>query len=81
MIDASFFTKLEPTQHCVAFTYAAMALASTCRIALENDTSSIRDIDKAAAVATTLEVMEALMSVVIDGAEQMEKTLKAGAKV
>lgn len=68
---------MNPVEHCVAFTYAVQSMATTCRIALENDTSGIAEGFKSACVAHTLEVVEAMLSVVLDGAERMEKKLEA----
>lgn len=79
MIDARVFEDVNPVEHCVAFTYAVQSMAFTCRVALENDTSGIEEGLKAASVAHTLEVMEAMLSVVLDGAERMEKKLEAKA--
>ena len=77
MITAAMFEHLDPKQHANSFAYTISALALTARLALENETSgTAAEQVKVAAVATTLEVIEVLASVVIDGSEHLETRLR-----
>lgn len=59
--------------------YTVSSLIRTARLALENETSGLcRDDQKFHAVADTLEIAEALNSIVIDGTETLQRGLEPG---
>lgn len=78
MIDLDIFKDLDREAQCVNFAYAAASLVTTARLALENDAGGIGSEHKVASAAVVLEVVEAMMAVVIDGAERFERTAGKG---
>lgn len=78
MIDHDIFRHVDYEQQCVNFAYAVGSLAKAGRLALENDNGGISSEHKESAVATVFEVIEAMMAVVIDGAETFERELGKG---
>lgn len=71
MITSKMFEHLDAKQHANGFAYTAMSLAYVARLALENDTTGagMSPAVTAGAVSETLEVIEALLAVVIDGTD------------
>ncbi len=78
MISADIFKDLTPEDHCLAFAYSVSSLAQVGRLALDNDKGGIGSDHKEDAVAVLFEVIEAMMAVVIDGAETFERQLGKG---
>lgn len=78
MIDVEAFKGIDRDTHCVNFAYIAAAVARMSRYALENETSTGNPEQLQSDVATTLEIVEALMAVVIDGSEDFQRRLKIG---
>lgn len=70
----------DPAQWAYDLSYSASALVHVARLALDNETSSNggNSVEGRAAVSNTLEVAQALMTVVIDGAESLCRTAKVG---
>ncbi len=54
------------------------SLVTTARFALENDAGGIGDKQRVPAACVVLEMVEAMMAVVIDGAETFERDQKRG---
>lgn len=78
MIDRDTFKHIDAGQNCSLFAYTVNGLVYTARLALENETSVGTPEQKQGAIATALEVVEAMMAVVIDGSEDMERELERG---
>jgi len=79
MITHYMFAELQPKEHTSDFAYTVLSLTRVARLALENNTSgAFSEEEKSGAVATQLELIEALVAVIIDGAEVMEQTLGVG---
>lgn len=74
MIAASIFKDLDPTKHAASFAYAAQSLIIATRLALENDASGTSPVVRCAAAANALEVIEAMMGVVIDGTDGLDRS-------
>lgn len=70
----------DPAQWAYDLSYSASALIHVARLALDNETpiDGGDSIEGRAAVSNTLEVAQALMAVVIDGAESLCRTAKVG---
>lgn len=69
-----------PEDWAEALAHTARSMIRTARLALENcDSGFCTEEAKAHAVADTLEMAEALLSVTVDGAELMSRKLKCGA--
>lgn len=78
MIDRDVFKEVSPEDHCVDFAYTVSTLVKVGRLALENDAGGTGSEHKDKAVAVLLDVIEAMIAVVIDGAEGFERTLQRG---
>ena len=78
MIDHDIFDGVNRDAQCVNFAYAATSLVTTARLALENDAGGIGSENKVSAAAVVLEMVEAMMMVVIDGAERFERAAGKG---
>ena len=78
MIDHDIFKEVDRDEQCVNFAYAANSLVTTARFALENDAGGIGDEQRIPAACVVLEMVEAMMAVVIDGAETFERDQKKG---
>ncbi|CAM3387283.1 hypothetical protein PANO111632_17185 [Paracoccus nototheniae] len=64
-----------PADWAGQLSFAVRALMLTARLSLENDGSGIcNDSERDHAAADTLEVAMALMDIVIDGADQMQRS-------
>ncbi len=69
----------QPEQWCYSLTYLVESLIITARLALENDGAGIvTDDAKAHAAANTLEVAQALLAVVNEGAEVLQRKADIG---
>lgn len=80
MIKADIFKDLEPSEHVTAFAYVAQSLTLTARLALENDGSGVSAVVRCGQVANTLELVEAMLAVVIDGGELLERAIVSRAR-
>lgn len=69
---------LDPRQNTLHCAYAANSLATVARLALANESTVIDPEARSGAIEETLEIIGALMRVVIDGAEGMERDLGRG---
>lgn len=78
MIDLDIFDGVNRDTQCVSFAYAAASLVTTARFALENDAGGIGSENRVSAAAVVLEMAEAMMMVVIDGAEGFERAAGKG---
>jgi len=79
MISDRMFEGLRPEDHVSDFAYTVHSLTRVARLALANEASGdLTDEVKCAAVEVQMEVIEAMLSVVIDGAEVMERRLGLG---
>ena len=78
MIDLDIFDGVNRDTKCLNFAYAATSLVTTARLALGNDAGGIGSENKVSAATVVLEMVEAMMMVVIDGAEGFERAAGKG---
>lgn len=78
MIDRDTFKHIDAGQNCSLFAYTVNGLVHTARLALENETSGGTLEQRQSSAAIVLDVVEAMMAVVIDGSEMMERELGRG---
>lgn len=72
MICASIFENLDPAEHGQSVAYTVGAMIYTARLALENDTSGVNDVNRRFAVAAVLEAAEAMMPIIDLGMQQLQ---------
>ncbi len=81
MIDDDIFKALKPENHCLTFAYTVSALTRLGTLAAENDTGGLfNDEQRKADLSTLLELMRAMMGVVIDGIEGLERQRRMEAR-
>ena len=72
MIPSGAFNHLPPTKHAASFAYAAQSMIIATRLALENDASGADPVVKCSVAANTLEMVEAMLSLIIDGTDTLD---------
>ena len=77
MITRDMFKDVVPEEHCLSFAYTVNALARIGLLTAENDASGIiSEVQKEADLATLVQMINAMMTVVIDGAEDLAARAK-----
>lgn len=76
LIDAQKIDSKEWAEHCACM---ANALIQTAQLAMENDNAGISEAERIGSAAYTLEVAQAIMTVVIDGTYFLSSQAKRNA--